>query len=77
MSKGIIGIYCRVSSSSQKDSYSLETQTEDGEKWCRENGYDSEVFIDIISGNSTIREGFDKLQNKTFIIKNFYNQKLL
>ena len=66
MSKGIIGIYCRVSSSSQKDSYSLETQTEDGEKWCRENGYDSEVFIDIISGNSTIREGFDKLQNKLF-----------
>ena len=58
MSKGIIGIYCRVSSDSQKDGYSLDTQSEDGRKWCIENGYSNEVFIDIISGKSTKRDGF-------------------
>ena len=66
MGKGVIGVYCRVSGSSQKDNYSLETQSEDGVKWCKENGYDSEVFIDVISGKTTIRDGFDKLQNKLF-----------
>ena len=66
MSKGIIGIYCRVSSDSQKDGYSLDTQSEDGRKWCDENGYSNEVFVDIISGKSTKRDGFDKLQTKLY-----------
>lgn len=66
MSKGIIGIYCRVSSDSQKDGYSLDTQSEDGRKWCDENGYSNEVFVDVISGKTTKREGFDRLQTKLY-----------
>lgn len=61
-----IGIYCRVSSESQRDNYSLDTQRIDGEKWCKDNNYRSEVFIDVISGTTTKRKGFDSLQNKLY-----------
>ena len=66
MNKEVIGVYCRVSSESQKGNYSLDTQSEDGINWCKKNGYRYEVFTDVISGKSTNRVGFDNLQNKLY-----------
>lgn len=66
MSKGVIGVYCRVSSDSQKEGYSLDTQSEDGVNWCKMNGYDSEIFIDVTSGKNVTRKGLDELHQKLY-----------
>ena len=44
-----LGIYCRVSSKKQMDNTSLENQRERGVRYCKNNGYDFEVFKDVIS----------------------------
>ena len=45
-----IGIYCRVSSKSQEDNYSLDYQYDNGKKYCIDNGYEYELFSESESG---------------------------
>ena len=42
-----IGIYCRVSSEDQRDNTSLVVQKESGIKFCKDNGFEYEVFSEV------------------------------
>ena len=53
-----IGIYCRVSSYSQKsEGYSIDNQRVRGIEYCDKMGYDYEIFEDVISGSIVNRKG--------------------
>ena len=54
-----LGIYCRVSSKKQMDGTSLENQKERGIKWCKNNGYNFEIYSDEVFGK-TLLEYFDQ-----------------
>ena len=56
-----LGIYCRVSSYSQKENLSLDNQMDKGISFCESNGYDYEVFRDVISGSKSNRKGLTEL----------------
>ena len=56
-----LGIYCRVSSQSQKDNTSLKTQMDRGISYCENNNYNYEVFKDVVSGSQSNRDGLTKL----------------
>ena len=56
-----LGIYCRVSSHSQKENLSLDNQMDKGISFCESNGYDYEVFRDVISGSKSNRKGLTEL----------------
>ena len=59
-----LGIYCRVSSRKQMDNLSLDNQMDRGIKYCDSNGYDYEVFRDVISGSKVNRDGLNLLYQK-------------
>lgn len=60
-----IGIYCRVSSLNQKtEGYSIDNQRVSGIEYCSKNGYEYEVFEDVISGSKVNRKGLDELFGK-------------
>ena len=60
-----VGIYCRVSSLTQKkEGYSLQNQRDLGVKYCEENGWDYEVFTDTISGSKVNRNQLEELFEK-------------
>lgn len=64
-----VGIYCRVSSKNQKDDgSSLDFQKEMGVKFCKDKGYEYEVFSEVVSGVKlgVDREVFLKLEEKIF-----------
>ena len=61
-----LGIYCRVSSKKQMDNTSLENQRERGVRYCKNNGYDFEVYKDVISGNKVNRDGLNELYEKIY-----------
>ena len=64
-----VGVYCRVSSKIQSDEgSSLEFQKEMGIKFCKERGYEYEVFSEVVSGVKlgVDREVFLKLEEKIF-----------
>ena len=65
-SKLKIGVYCRVSSDSQKDNTSLENQRDNGVKFCSNMGFDYEVFSETISGGKSFddRKMFNDLSDK-------------
>lgn len=65
-SKLKIGVYCRVSSDSQKDNTSLENQRDNGVKFCNNMGFDYEVFSETISGGKSFddRKMFNDLSDK-------------
>lgn len=56
-----LGIYCRVSSQSQKDNTSLKTQMDKGILYCKNNNYEYEVFKDVVSGSQSNRNGLTQL----------------
>jgi DNA invertase Pin-like site-specific DNA recombinase len=45
-----IGIYCRVSSLKQTENTSLKNQKDNGIKFCKNNGYEYEIFSETVSG---------------------------
>ena len=59
-----IGIYCRVSGDNQKDNTSLQNQREKGIGFCKRNGYEYEVFSEVISGKIIKRDELIKLEYK-------------
>lgn len=63
-----VGVYCRVSSELQKENSSLESQKELGIKFCKDKGYEYEVFSEVVSGVKlgVDREVFLKLEEKIF-----------
>ena len=63
-----VGVYCRVSSENQKDNSSLESQKELGIKFCKDKGFEYEVFSEVVSGVKMggDREVFLKLEEKIF-----------
>jgi site-specific DNA recombinase len=63
-----VGVYCRVSSENQKDNSSLESQKELGIKFCKDKGFEYEVFSEVVSGvkMGDEREVFLKLEEKIF-----------
>ena len=61
-----LGIYCRVSSRKQMDNLSLDNQMDRGIKYCDSNGYDYEVFRDVISGSKVNRDGLNLLYQKIY-----------
>ena len=63
-----VGIYCRVSGSDQKDNTSLENQKDSGVRFCDSNGYDYEVFSEVVSGGKDFDErlAFNDLSTKLF-----------
>ena len=64
-----VGVYCRVSSKIQSDEgSSLEFQKEMGIKFCKERGYEYEVFSEVVSGVKLgiEREVFLQLEEKIF-----------
>ena len=64
-----VGVYCRVSSKIQSDEgSSLEFQKEMGIKFCKERGYEYEVFSEVVSGVKlgVDREVFLQLEEKIF-----------
>ena len=63
-----VGIYCRVSSEQQKDNSSLESQKELGINFCKNRGYEYEVFSEVVSGVKLgdERNVFLKLEEKIF-----------
>ena len=61
-----LGIYCRVSSKKQMDGTSLNNQRERGIKWCNENGYNFEVYSDVISGSKVNRDGLNELYERIY-----------
>lgn len=56
-----VGIYCRVSSESQRENSSLENQRILGEEFCRMNNYEFVVFKDVESGGKLNRKEFSRL----------------
>lgn len=65
-----VGIYCRVSTENQRgrEKVSLDRQERLGREYCEKNGYDYEVYSEVVSGaKKTIdREEFYKLESKLF-----------
>ena len=61
-----LGIYCRVSSKKQMDGTSLENQKERGIKWCKNNGYNFEIYSDVISGSKVNRDGLNELYERIY-----------
>ena len=59
-----IGVYCRVSGSSQKENTSLENQRLLGVEFCKHNNYEYKVFTDVESGTIFKRKEFTKLLNE-------------
>tara|TARA_B110000037_G_C17098324_1_gene496920 strand:- start:43 stop:1641 length:1599 start_codon:yes stop_codon:yes gene_type:complete len=59
-----IGIYCRVSSKSQEDNYSLDYQYDNGKKYCIDNGYEYELFSESESGVNKDRKELGKVFNR-------------
>jgi DNA invertase Pin-like site-specific DNA recombinase len=62
-----LGIYCRVSTENQQDNTSIQSQIDDGIRFCEKNGYEYEIFSEIESGALVDR---DALQQLYFKIKN-------
>ena len=62
-----LGIYCRVSTDSQQNNTSIQSQMDNGIKFCEDNGYEYEVFSEVESGALVDR---DSLQQLYFKIKN-------
>ena len=63
--KLLIGVYCRVSSLSQKEEgVGLENQKEEGIRFCESKGFDYRVYMDDISGmkNFDERKMFNELR---------------
>lgn len=60
-----IGIYCRISSDKKVD-YSIKSQLKYGIEFCEKNGYEYEVFEDIISGVKVNRSGLNELVDKLY-----------
>ena len=63
--KLIIGVYCRVSSTIQKEEgVGLDNQKEEGIKFCESKGFDYKVYMDDISGMKDFneREMFNKMR---------------
>ena len=65
-SKIKIGVYCRVSSDSQKENTSLKNQRDNGIKFCNNMGFDYEIFSETISGGKSFddRKMFNDLSDK-------------
>ena len=61
-----LGIYCRVSSKKQMDGTSLNNQKDRGIKWCEINGYQYEVYKDVISGSKVNRDGLNDLYERIY-----------
>jgi hypothetical protein len=61
-----LGVYCRVSSRKQMDNLSLDNQKQRGIQYCESNGYDYEVFRDVISGSKVNRDGLNQLYQKIY-----------
>ena len=63
-----IGIYCRVSSEKQSDNTSLQSQKKLGMDFCKRNGYEYEVYSEVVSGKivGEFREEFKKLEDKLY-----------
>ena len=63
-----IGIYCRVSTEEQRDNTSIEVQKERGIEFCKRNGYEYEVFSEVISGTKVgnQRDRFIELEEKIY-----------
>ena len=63
-----IGIYCRVSSEKQSDNTSLQSQMKLGTDFCKRNGYEYEVYSEVVSGKivGEFREEFKKLEDKLY-----------
>jgi DNA invertase Pin-like site-specific DNA recombinase len=59
-----VGIYCRISSDSQSNNTSIQYQKEEGMKFCKDNGFEYEIYSETISGGEVRREEFDKLHSK-------------
>jgi len=61
-----IGIYCRVSSDSQKENTSLKNQMDNGVSFCNSLGFDYEIFSETISGGKDFddRVMFNDLSEK-------------
>ena len=64
----IIGIYCRVSSESQSENTSINKQRELGIRFCENEGYEYEVFSEVISGKviGSERDEFKRLEDKLY-----------
>jgi len=63
-----IGIYCRVSSESQSENTSINKQRELGVRFCENEGYEYEVFSEVISGKviGSERDEFKRLEDKLY-----------
>ena len=61
-----LGIYCRVSSMKQMDNTSLENQKQRGIDFCELNGYQYEIYKDVISGSKVDRSGLNQLMDKIY-----------
>ncbi len=62
-----IGVYIRVSSYMQKsEGGSIEFQRDRGSKYCIDNGYDFELFEDVMSGDKVERKGMNVLFEKIY-----------
>ena len=63
-----IGIYCRVSSQSQKDNESLGLQERLGKEFCEKNKFKYIVYSDVVSGTKKgeDRPEFGRLQNDLY-----------
>ena len=61
-----IGVYCRVSGDKQRDNTSLPQQKKFGVDFCERNGYEYEVFSEVVSGSKSFedRKMFSLMQNK-------------
>ena len=55
-----IGLYLRKSSG-KEDNINLQYQREVGIKFCNENGYDYEVYSEVVSGGNLDRGEFNKM----------------
>tara|TARA_B100000795_G_scaffold262275_1_gene239991 strand:+ start:2470 stop:4176 length:1707 start_codon:yes stop_codon:yes gene_type:complete len=62
-----LGVYCRVSSSNQKEKGgSIEFQNDKGSKYCIKNGYDFEVIEEVESGDKVNREKLEEMFNRIY-----------
>ena len=62
-----IGVYCRVSSLTQKnEGGSIDFQKDKGSNYCIDNDYDFEVYEDVISGDIVNRDGMTVMFSKIY-----------
>lgn len=61
-----IGIYCRVSTLNQIENTSLKNQKDNGIRFCKNNGWEYEIFSESVSGGKEFsdRTIFDSLSEK-------------